>query len=97
MLFRSALLVRFRDLGIISQEKLGSYFQTTARHWRKDEPHPLNPEPGVERPQRFRRLCYRALAEQMITLPKAADLLREPVAEIAREMRGDDPPEDRRQ
>jgi Zn-dependent peptidase ImmA (M78 family) len=92
----TALLLRFRDVGIISQEQLGSFFQTTARHWRKDEPKPLSPKLGIEEPRRFRRLCYRGLAEQMIALPKAADLLQEPVADIAREMRGDDPPEDRR-
>jgi hypothetical protein len=31
----------------------------------------------------------------MITVPKAADLLQESVAVIAKEMRGDDTPEDR--
>ena len=91
----TALLMRFRDLGIISQEQLGSYFQTTARHWRKSEPRPLDPKLGIEEPQRFKRLCYRALAEQMITVPKAADLLQESVAVISKEMRGDDTPEDR--
>jgi Zn-dependent peptidase ImmA (M78 family) len=93
----TALLVRFRDLGIISPEQYTAMFQTTARHWRKVEPQPLDRNLPIERPQRFRRLCYRALAEQMISLPKAADLLQERVAIIAQEMRGDDPPEDRRQ
>jgi hypothetical protein len=73
---------------------LVSIFQTTARHWRKDEPKPLDPKLGIEAPQRFRRLCYRALAEQMITVPKAADLLQERVVDIAKEMHGDDAPED---
>ena len=91
----TALLMRFRDLGIITPEQLVSIFQTTARHWRKDEPKPLDPKLGIEAPQRFRRLCYRALAEQMITVPKAADLLQERVADIAKEMRGDEPPENR--
>lgn len=90
----TALLVRFRDLGIITPEQLVAIFQTTARHWRKDEPKPLDPKLGIEAPQRFRRLCYRALAEQMITVPKAADLLQERVVDIAKEMHGDDAPED---
>lgn len=93
----TALLVRFRDLGIISPEQYTALFQTTARHWRKDEPKPLDPKLPIEDPQRFRRLCYRALAERMISLPKAADLLQERVAIIAQEMRGDDPAEDCRQ
>ena len=86
----TALLVRFRDLGIISPEQYTAMFQTTARHWRKVEPQPLDPKLPIERPQRFRRLCHRALAEQLISLPKAADLLQERVAIIAQEMRGDD-------
>lgn len=90
----TALLVRFRDLGIITPEQLVSIFQTTARHWRKNEPKPLDLNPSIEAPQRFRRLCYRALAEQMITVPKAADLLQERVVDIAKEMHGDDAPED---
>jgi Zn-dependent peptidase ImmA (M78 family)/DNA-binding XRE family transcriptional regulator len=93
----TALLVRFRDLGIISHEQYTAMFQTTARHWRKVEPHPLERDLPIEQPQRFRRLCYRALSEQMISLTKAADLLQERVAFIAQEMRGDDPAEDRRQ
>ena len=90
----TALLMRFRDLGIISQEQLVALFQTTARTWRKEEPQPLDPKLGIETPQRFRRLCYRALAEKLITVTKAADLLLEPVALIAKEMRGEDARED---
>lgn len=52
---------------------------------------------GIEKPRRFRRLCYRALAEKLISVTKAADLLQEPVALIAKEMRGEEPPEDCRQ
>jgi hypothetical protein len=89
--------MRFRDLGIISQEQCTAIFQTTARHWRRTEPQPLNPYLPIEKPQRFRRLCYRALAEQMISLPKAANLLQERVNIIAQEMRGDEPAEDCRQ
>lgn len=99
----TALLVRFRDLGIISPEQLTALFQTTARHWRRNEPEPLSgkpgsessqPFPGSECPQRFQRLCYRALAEGLISSAKAADLLRKPVAAIARKMSGDEPSED---
>lgn len=93
----SALIVRFRDLGIISQEQLVALFQTTARTWRKREPQPMPMNLGIEKPRRFRRLCYRALAEKLISVTKAADLLQEPVALIAKEMRGEEPPEDCRQ
>ncbi len=91
-----ALLVRFRDLGIISPEQLVAMFQTSARTWRKSEPELMKGPIGMEVPQRFRRLCYRALAEKIISLPKAADLLQEPATHIAKEMRGDDAAEDHR-
>jgi Zn-dependent peptidase ImmA (M78 family) len=91
----TALLIRFRDLGIISPEQLTAIFQTTARHWRRSEPEELpRKTPGAECPQRFDRLCYRALAEGLISISKAADLLRKPVAAIARKMNGDEPSED---
>jgi len=93
----AALLVRFRDLGIISEAALSSFFQTVARHWRTQEPAPFERSPARnEEPRRFRRLCYRALAERVITLPKAAELLQMPAAAITQEMRGGDPSEDSR-
>ncbi|KDM68395.1 helix-turn-helix domain-containing protein [Acidiphilium sp. JA12-A1] len=98
----TALLMRFRDLEIISSEHLSTIFQTTARHWRKHEPEALDKRHHdgrimTETPRRFRRLCYRALAEQMISLSKASELLQEPAATIAQEMRGGDAFEDNRQ
>ena len=65
-------------------------FQSFARTWRKTEPQPIataDDQPR-EQPQRFQRLCYRALAEGLITISKAAELLRKPVAAIDEEMRG---------
>ena len=41
-----------------------------------------------EKPRRLRRLCMRAVAEKLIALPKAADLLREPVARVEAELKG---------
>jgi Zn-dependent peptidase ImmA (M78 family) len=86
----AALLVRLRDLGIITQQTMVYAFQTFARTWRKTEPQPIvtseaNPR---EQPQRFQRLCYRALAEGLITISKASELLRKTVAVIDEEMRG---------
>ncbi|SKA28005.1 Zn-dependent peptidase ImmA, M78 family [Enhydrobacter aerosaccus] len=86
----AALLVRFRDLEIITQQTMVYAFQSFARTWRKTEPQPIataDDQPR-EQPQRFQRLCYRALAEGLITISKAAELLRKPVAAIDEEMRG---------
>lgn len=86
----AALLVRFRDLGIISQETMTYAFRTFGRTWRKTEPEPIVTVGAYPRetPQRFERLCYRALAERLITISKASELLRKPVAAIDEEMRG---------
>lgn len=86
----AALLVRLRDLGIITQQTMVYAFQTFGRTWRKTEPQPLSTSESNprEQPQRFQRLCYRALAEGLITISKASELLRKPVAVIDKEMRG---------
>ena len=81
----AAMLVRFEQLGIISQMVMVRIFQTVGRGWRSEEPAPLEPADRrgeMEMPERFERLCYRALSEKLISLPKAAELLQRPVAEI---------------
>jgi Zn-dependent peptidase ImmA (M78 family)/DNA-binding XRE family transcriptional regulator len=98
----AALLMRLRQLEVISESTLVYAFQTIARNWRTTEPDEI--EPTVERgsreqAQRFERLCYRALAEGLISLSKAVELLRLPVSEVEAGLKG--PPrvvnEDRRQ
>ena len=75
-----ALLVRLREVGVIEESTLSYAFQTFARRWRKVEPDPIerpDEEGTSEPPRRFERLCYRALAEQLIAPSKAAELLRQ--------------------
>ena len=87
----AALLVRLRNIGIISEATLIYAFQTVARGWRTSEPVPLenNEEQGQrERARRFERLCYRSLAEGLISLTKAAELLRCPINEVEQGLRG---------
>lgn len=79
----AALVMRMRDLGIITDVTLRDIFRGIGRTWRTDEPHPLN---RTEKPKRFRRLCLRALAENEISESKAAELLRSRVSEIERIM-----------
>ena len=81
----AALVVRMRDLGIISETALRNIFRGVGRGWRKIEPCPIE---RTENPTRFRRLCLRALAESEISESKAAELLRMPVGEIERVMTG---------
>ena len=81
----AALVVRMRDLDIISKSELRDIFRGVGKAWRKNEPSPLK---RTETPRRFRRLCLRALAENEISESKAAELLRVPVGEIERIMTG---------
>ena len=81
----AALVMRMRDLGIITEATLRDIFGGIGSSWRTDEPRPLT---KTERPKRFRRLCLRALAENEISESKAAELLRLRVSEIDRIMAG---------
>ena len=87
----AALLVRLRNIGIINEATLTYAFQTIARGWRTQEPEELEESKirGLrERALRFDRLCYRTLAEGMISLDKAAELLRLPVPEVELGLKG---------
>ncbi|MBW4622198.1 MAG: helix-turn-helix domain-containing protein [Cyanosarcina radialis HA8281-LM2] len=87
----AALLVRLRDIGIISSSALTYMFQSVARTWRTEEPEELEPKDKrgeYEQPQRFERLCYRALAEDLISLSKAAELLRARVEKVEAGLKG---------
>ena len=87
----AAFLVRSMQLGILSESALSYVFQTFARQWRSVEPEPLEEksEGGThELPRRFERLCYWALAEKLISLVKAGELLRQPLSEIEKGLKG---------
>jgi Zn-dependent peptidase ImmA (M78 family) len=87
----AALLMRLRQIGVISEPVLTYAFQTIARGWRTQEREELEPENirgQGERPQRFERLCYRALAEDFVSLSKAAELLRIPLPKVEAGLKG---------
>jgi Zn-dependent peptidase ImmA (M78 family)/DNA-binding XRE family transcriptional regulator len=87
----AALLMRLRDVGILSEAVIVYAFRTYARSWRKEEPEPIEDGIGIgafEQPKRFEGLVYRALAEQLISPVRAAQLLKRPLAEIERGIRG---------
>lgn len=95
----AALLMRLRQIDVISEATLTYAFQTIARGWRTHEPHELEPPDRrgeFERARRFERLCYRALAEGLISLPKAAEILRLPINEVEAGLKGPRVDEDRR-
>jgi Zn-dependent peptidase ImmA (M78 family) len=69
-----ALAYRASDLGIINDLlKQAVFIEFGKRGWRKSEPSStVIPR---EYPARFRRLCLRALSEEVVSLSKAAELL----------------------
>jgi Zn-dependent peptidase ImmA (M78 family)/DNA-binding XRE family transcriptional regulator len=79
-----ALAYRCKDLGIINQTVFARLFRVFAeRGWRTfpfAEPGTI--EPAAEEPRRFERLCYRALAENVIGEARAAELLNISVREL---------------
>lgn len=89
----AAFLVRCEQLDVISKSALSYAFQTVGRTWRRCEPEPLEGEGQTfEQPKRFARLCYRALVEDLVSLPKAAELLQAPVLQIEEAVKGPESP-----
>jgi len=87
----AALLVRLKDIGVIDASTLTYAFQTFAKSWRREEPAPLEAlgQEGTHEPtRRFERLCYWALAEQLISLSKASELLQRPLRRVEMDMKG---------
>lgn len=86
-----ALAYRCKDLEIIKPKAFSEIFKMfNQKGWRK----PPYKEPGslpasVEDPHRFERLCYRAIAENLIGESKVAELLGISVREL--DMRLDNP------
>lgn len=86
-----ALLMRLVAIEVLSDSGLSFAFQTYARGWRTAEPSPISPQPGLwgaERPERFMMLVYQAAAEHMISVPRAAQLLRKSLGDVELAMKG---------
>ncbi len=88
----AALWYRVYQLGHTSQSQYEYGCRTFGRGWRgKTEPQELEPledRGSKEMPRVFERKCYQALAEGLIGLSKAAELLEKPVSEVERVLRG---------
>ena len=83
-----AITYRCKDLGIINSALFKQLFRDfDARGWRThpyEEAGALPPE--IEESRRFERLCYRALAESVISEAKVAELIGISVLELNRRM-----------
>ena len=64
---------------------------TYARSWRKEEPESIRADDGLAafgEPHHFKRLVWRALAEELISPVRASALLGEPLDAVEREISG---------
>ena len=87
----ASFLMRLEQTGVIDHSAIEYAFRTYASGWRSEEPEPLEVSTNrgkFEVPRRFERLVYRAAAEDMISLPKAVELLRVPLAEVEKGLKG---------
>lgn len=87
----AAMLVRLGQVGILSKTAVEYAFKTYARSWRREEPEPIGVGEGFaafEKPQRFERLVWRALGEEMISPVRAAQMLGLPLGIVERDIRG---------
>jgi Zn-dependent peptidase ImmA (M78 family)/DNA-binding XRE family transcriptional regulator len=81
-----AIAYRCKDLGILTQKAAGQLYGLFTKQGWRSPPYP-EPQPiAKEKPQRFRRLCFRALSENLISESKAAELLEVTVRALGREM-----------
>ena len=76
----AAILVRLGQVGVLRPSAVRRAFATFARSWLTTEPEPIGDDQGFgafEKPQRFRRLVWRAVGEELISPVKGAGLLGE--------------------
>ncbi len=87
----AAFLMRLEQTGVIDRAAIEYAFRSLASGWRSEEPEPLesgNSSARFEAPRRFERLVYRAAAEDMISLSKAVELLRVPLTDVEKGLKG---------
>ncbi|MFY0627565.1 MAG: ImmA/IrrE family metallo-endopeptidase [Reichenbachiella sp.] len=78
-----AIVYRAKDIGIINESSFRQFFYMfTQLHYRKKEPFDYN---GNEGSNRFDQLLFRALAEEVISMSKAAALNNQKLAEFRKE------------
>jgi Zn-dependent peptidase ImmA (M78 family)/transcriptional regulator with XRE-family HTH domain len=82
-----AILYRACDLGILSKAGYEGIMRQFGSHgWRTTEPGEY---PCIERPMRFEQLLFRAIAQDAISLSKAAGISGKSIDEIKAQLRGD--------
>ena len=87
----SAMLVRLGQVGVLHPSAVQRAWRTYARSWRKTEPEEIRGIHGfaaLEKPQRFERLVWRAVGEELISPVRAAALLKESLDTVEQQISG---------
>ena len=87
----ATILMRLGQAGILPQSSIDHAFRTYARKWRNNEPDPVRGDEGFgafEHPQRFERLVWRALGEELISPIRAAQMLCLSLATVEKNIKG---------
>ena len=87
----AAMLVRLGQVGALRPSAVRRTWRTYARAWRKSEPEPISGTYGFaafEKPQRFERLVWRAVGEELISPVRAAALLNESLDRVEQQISG---------
>ncbi len=77
-----AIMARAKDLGVINEFKFLQFRKWISRNRAEKG---LGEYPGIEKAYRFKQLIYRAAAEEVISLSKAANLSNQKLAEFRKE------------
>ena len=81
-----SLVYRCWDLGIFGESLYRRLFRDMSRYGWRSPPYAEPVAIPVEKPARFQRLCYRAVAENVISDGKAAELLETSVRDLHQAM-----------
>ncbi len=86
----AAMLMRLKQIDVLSESAVAYAFQTFARAWRRAEPEPIEElhAQKLEQPRRYDRLCFWALSERLISPSKASELLQIPYYELENQLEG---------
>ena len=84
----AAMLMRLGQVGILAETAVERAFRSYARDWRKQEPDPMQIKSKTfEKPQRFERLVWKSLMDQIINSVRAARLLKQPLDRVEHRLR----------
>ena len=74
----AAIMARAKDLALVTDDYYTRFhIRLNKNHWRQVEPVPFT---GLEKSNRFEQLLYRATANEVVSLTKAASLAGKPLA-----------------